>query len=456
MIRPLFALLLLAGCSSLPAGGAAEFRIAVFSADITPPIGHALCGGMVPPAARIDAPLSGRGIVLLGPAEPVVLAALDWTELRNDAYERWRSELARAAGTSPARVLLSCVHQHDAPYADLEAQRLLDDQGLKGFHVDPAFHERAVQSVAAALRESLRSPLRVTHVGVGQARVDRVASNRRAVTPDGKVTFRRYSSTKDPAIKLAPEGRIDPFLKTLSFWDGDRPLAALSAYAVHPMSHYGGGAVSADFPGLARSLREAETPGLFQMYVTGCAGDVTAARYNNADEASRRALAGRLHEAMRQAWAETRRFPLERLELRSAEIRYAQPLPIDGIMRTLGDASVPKSARLMAALGLSWARRLERRPAIDLPALDLGAAQYVILPAESFVEMQLAAQKLRPDQMILVAGYGECAPGYIPTEAARAEGYVEEHGYCWVAAGAEEETLRALREVLGTPRSPSR
>src|SRR5689334_20249527 len=108
---------LLAGCAAPPTPAAREFRIATFSADITPPIGHALCGGMVKPAARIADPLSARGLILWAGDESLILVALDWTELRNDAYERWRSELARAAGTSPRRVFLSCVHQHDAPYA---------------------------------------------------------------------------------------------------------------------------------------------------------------------------------------------------------------------------------------------------------------------------------------------------------------------------------------------------
>src|SRR6185436_110960 len=243
----MLALLLGLGCSPPSGGQERGFQIATFSAEITPPLGHALCGGMVPPAVRIADPLYGRGVVLWGGDAPVVIAALDWTELRNDAYERWRSELAKAAGTTPPRVLLSCVHQHDAPYADLEAQRRLDAQGFKGFHVDPDFHERSVQAMAAALKEATARRRRITHLGLGQANVERVASNRRVVV-DGRVTFKRYSKTADPKIKDAPEGLIDPSLKTLSFWDGDRPVAALSSYAVHPMSYYGGGAVSADFP----------------------------------------------------------------------------------------------------------------------------------------------------------------------------------------------------------------
>lgn len=447
-------LLLLGGCSgNAEPGSPAGFRLATFSAEITPPVGHALCGGMVAPAARIGDPLYARGLLFWGAGEPVVIAALDWTELRNDAYARWRGEIARAAGTSPSRVLLSCVHQHDAPYADLEAQRLLDAQGLKGFHVDPDVHERAVQAVAAAVRDAAGKPRRITQIGIGRAEVDRVASNRRVVLPDGRVTFKRYSKTTDPAIRNAPEGLIDPVLRTLSFWEDATPVAAISSYAVHPMSRYGGGTVSSDFPGLARTLRQAELPGVFQVYLTGCSGDVTAAKYNAADEASRKELAERLRNAMARAWTETRRLPLEKLTLRVSQVRFE--LPPTGPFstaeqeKTLADPGATKSQRLMAALGLSWARRVGRDEPIEVPALDFGPAQYLLLPAESFVEYQLAAQRCRPDQAIVVAGYGECAPGYIPTEAARAEGYVEEHGYTWVAAGAEEKLRRAIAEALG-------
>ncbi|HLH27499.1 MAG TPA: hypothetical protein VKW77_01210, partial [Acidimicrobiales bacterium] len=252
------------------------------------------------------------------------------------------------------------------------------------------------------------------------------------------------------------EGQVDPFLRTLSFWDGPTPLAAVSAYAVHPMSRYGGGGVSADFPGLARSLRERDLPGVFQLYLTGCAGDVTAGKYNGAGDESRRRLAERLRDAMARAWESTRREPLAKAELRIASVRFdlpgSGPFSAAEEADALADAAAPKSRRLLAALGLSWAGRVRSGEAVDVPCVDFGPAQVLVLPAESFVEFQLAAQRARPDQMIVVAGYGECGPGYIPTEAARAEGYVGEHGYCWVAPGAEGKLRRALAEALGLPR----
>jgi hypothetical protein len=211
--------------------------------------------------------------------------------------------------------------------------------------------------------------------------------------------------------------------------------------------------VSADFPGMARAARQAEMPGVFQIYTSGCAGDVTAARYNAGDDASRRELAERLRQAMARAWEVQKRVPLAKAVVNVAEVRFA--LPAEGphsaaeMERVLADPKANKQARLMAALGLSWAARVARGQPIEVPALDVGAAQVVVLPAEAFVEFQLQAQRARSDQAVLALGYGECGPGYIPTESARAEGYVEEHGYSWVAAGAEAALHRAVAEALG-------
>ena len=427
-------------------------HLATFQADVTPPLGHPLLGGWIAPAREIADPLEVRGVTLFGPGEPVVIASVDWCELRNDAYDRWRDALADAAGTRRERVLLSCVHQHDAPYADLTAQRLMDRHGLERAMFDPAFFEQAVRRVTKALRGAVATRRRVTHFGIGQARVEKVACNRRVQLPGRPPRFNRSSFTRDPVVRDAPEGQIDPFLKTLSFWDGDRPLVALSCYATHPMSRYGQGKVSADFPGLARRLRQKQQPEVFQVYLTGCSGDITAAKYNDGTPKSRELLAQRLCHGMEAAWKATRRFPLDRIDFRVVPLRLpveqSGQLAPEALQKTLADARAPYPTRCRAALGLSWQKRCEAGQPIDLPVLDLGPAQFLVLPAESFVAYQLTAQQIRPDCFVMVAGFGECAPGYIPTEKARDEGFVKEHGYCWVAAGAESAIRDALRLAL--------
>src|SRR5437588_201479 len=135
---------------ALGAAPPARLRLCTFSADVTVPPGHALMGGGIQPARKVDDPLFAHGFVLRGAGAPVA------------------------------------------------------------------------------------SPRRVSHVGVGQAKVERVASNRRYHGRDGKPAFGRTSASRDPFARRAPEGTVDPFLKVLSLWDGEQPLLALCVYATHP------------------------------------------------------------------------------------------------------------------------------------------------------------------------------------------------------------------------------
>src|SRR5947209_6342421 len=282
-------------------------RLATFACDVTPPLGHPLCGGWIEPARAVDDPLQALGVILLGAGRPVVLCAVDWWGLRNEAHAAWRRALAEAAQTDPERVAVQCVHQHNAPFADLEAQHLLASVPGAPPSLVFRFFDLAVRRTADAVRACLARAEPVTHIGTGQARVEQVASNRRILGPDRKVQWVRYSSTRDPRVRAAPVGLIDPWLRTLSFWNGTRPLAALHYYATHPMSYYGDGRVSSDFAGLARRQRQVEDPHVLQVYFTGCAGNITAGKYNDRAHANRPVLRDRLHAAMKAAWEATGR-----------------------------------------------------------------------------------------------------------------------------------------------------
>jgi hypothetical protein len=428
-----------------------ECRLATFTAEVTPPVGHPLMGGGIAPADRIEDPLFANGLVLLGAGPPVVLAAIDWCEIRNDAYERWRSALAEAMGTLRERVLVTCLHQHDAPIADLEAERVLKQNGARGSICDLDFQEKAVQRVSRAAKESLAHAQAVTHYGIGQAKVEGVASNRRYLGPHGKPQFGRMSATRDPKIRAEPEGTIDPWLKTLSFWKGDQPLAALSCYATHPMSYYGKGGVSADFVGLARKRRQADDSKIFQIYASGCSGNVTAGKYNDGAAENRPVLADRLYRAMADAWNGTKRYPLPQPVFRSASLRLeprgGPGFTVEDLTKRLTTDSRP-FGQCLAALGLSWRKRADSGQTIDVPVLDLGKAQLVLLPAESYVEYQLLAQSLRPELFVMTLGYGECAPGYIPMDRAWEEKDSNLIDWCWVAPGAEKAMRAALKQAI--------
>jgi len=430
---------------------APKLTLATFAAEVTVPLGHPLMGGGVPPAKEVLDPLFAHGFVLQGVGKPVAFVAVDWCEIRNGAYDRFRAAVAAAVGTDPARVMLCALHQHDAPIVDIEAQQFLEKHKARGAICDLAFFEKTVGRVADAAKAALADAKPVTHVGTGQAKVERVASNRRYVDESGTVRYNRMSAARDPKVQAGDEGTIDPFVKTISFWTGDTALAGLSAYATHPMSFYGRGGVTADFVGLARKRRQADTPGVVQMYASGCSGNVTAGKYNDGDPANRPVLADRVYKAMAAAWKDTTKSPVTTAAFRSVplvlEARKSAGFSEVELMKRLTTDPKP-FGQCLAALGLSWKHRVEAGKPIDLPVLDFGAAVVAVLPAEAYVEYQLLAQKARPGAFVLVAGYGECGPGYIPTERAWAENDGNLSDWCWVEKGSEGRMAAAVAKAL--------
>ncbi len=426
----------------------AALHLATFRADVTPPLGHPLCGGWIMPVRGTDDPLRAVGVVLLGSGAPIILCGVDWVGLRNDAHLAWRRALAEAGHTTLERVAVHCVHPHNAPFADVEAQKLIAATPGAPPSLDLKFFERAVRATATAVKASLARTVAWTHLGTGQARVEQVASNRRVLGPDGKVKFTRTSATTSPEARGAPEGLIDPWLKTISFWNGDRPLAALHYYATHPMSYYGDGRVSSDFCGLARDARAAEDGRVFQAYFTGCAGNITAGKYNDGAKANRVVLRDRMLTAMRAAWKATAKHPVKSYSLRVEKLTLAprkeKAFSAEESRRALLDGKATKAKRNNAAFQLAWLKRIARP--IDLTCLDLGKARVLGLPGEPFVEYQLAAQRLGKGSFVCVAGYGDGGPGYVPTDRAFLEGGYEPT--VALAAPCEKPLLAALAKLL--------
>jgi hypothetical protein len=86
---------------------------------------------------------------------------------------------------------------------------------------------------------------------------------------------------------------------------------------------------------------------------------------------------------------------------------------------------------------------------IDLACLRVGEARVLHMPGELFVEYQLAAKAMRPDLRVMMAAYGDYAPGYIGTAAAYSEGgYETSPRSSHVAPECEEVLLTGMRKLL--------
>jgi hypothetical protein len=431
---------------------AQPLRLATFEADVTPPIGAPLCDALVQPARQIDDPLTARGLILFGSDKPIVLCALDWVGVGNTGHDAFRDALAKAAGTTRERVCVHCLHQHDAPGCDFLADELLAPYGLQNRLFDTAFARKAIDRAAAAVAKAAKNPRAVSHVGVGKAKVEQVASTRRVMAPDGKVKYVRYSSTKDAKIRDEPEGLIDPYVQVLSLWDGDMPLVAISYYATHPQSYYGKGGVSSDFPGLARGLRDKAMPKKVHIHFNGAGGNVTAGKYNDGSPENRPVLAQRLAKGMQEAFEATRKYSVKAADVDWRVVAVALPLSktysAKDLAARLTDDKLPMPDRLRAARNLAWAKRCESGAKTDLACLKIGPAHVVHMPGELFVEYQLAAQKLRPDDAVMMAAYGDYGMGYIGTTVAYSQGGYETGPVSRVAPEVEAVLMQGLRELL--------
>jgi hypothetical protein len=445
------AALAIALCTAVNAADA-PLRVAVFETDITPPIGTPLCDGFVPPAKEIVDKLSARGIVLLTNDKPIVLCALDWVGLANRGFDVFREELAAAAGTTPERVAVHCLHQHDAPGSDFLADELLAAHGLGDKLFDVAFARTALKRVSAALTESLKHSRDVTHVGYGKGKVEQVASNRRVMGLDGKVKAIRWTATTDAAVRAEPEGIIDPFVHLVSFWNGEMPIVTLSYYATHPQSHYGKGGVSCDFPGLARGIRDRDEPNVAHIHFNGAGGNVTAGKYNDGAPENRPVLAGRLAAGMKAAREATRKLPIRAAEVgwsvRPVALPPSRALDRDKLRATIADANGNLLTRLRAAHDLAFLERCLAGHKIDITCLKLGSIAILHMPGELFVEYQLAAEQMRGGAPTVMAAYGDYGCGYIGLEKSYAEGGYETGYASLVAPEVEAVLMQAMRELL--------
>jgi hypothetical protein len=446
--RRLVCLLLLAVSAA-----AGQLRVAAFRADATPKIGEPVAYA---PARSIEDPLSARGIVILSHEKPVVLCAVDFIGIANEGHMYWKTELAKAADTTPDRVTVHTLHQHDAPRMDYTAERYLKSVGLGGRSFSDGFGRAVVARTAEAIRASLPKARTVTHIGTGKAKVEKVASNRRILGDDGRVKYGRMSSCRIPEAVAAPEGTIDPYLQLVSFWDGEEAITSLTFYATHPQSYYGKGDVTAEFVGLARAIREREMPGTAHIHFNGAGGNVAAGKYNDGSPEMRPVLRDRMAAGMRAAWDGQQKVEAPRdtrawVEWRTTEVALpvGRHLVREPLLAKLKDAGAEYPDRLGAAVHLAWLEQSAAGRKTQVSLLRLGSAYLLFLPGELFVEYQLAAQRMRPREPVMMAGYGDYGPGYIGTAIAYTQGgYEVSERASRVAPEVEDALLRAMRNLL--------
>lgn len=434
---------------AIPLRAESTLKVGTFDVDASPGVGTPLA---YDPTKKVLIPLQCQGIVLLSDNKPIVLCAVDWIGIANDGHRLFREGLAKAAGTTVDRVAVHTLHQHDAPRCDFSADKLLAEHRINQHFFDVGMNRDVILRASKAIKQAMKDAKPVTHLGLGEGKVEKVASNRRILGEDGKVKHVRWTASRDPKIRAFPVGTIDPMLKMISFWNDDKPIVALTYYATHPQSYYRTGEANPDFPGIARNARE-KTTGVMHVHFNGAGGNIGAGKWNDGAKENRKLLADRVAAGMKLAWEQTKKMPItsKDVDWESVPVKLPVGAHLDEkkLLEILEDREAAQSARLAAASNLAWLRRCKVGSTIDVCCLTLGKARILHLPGELFVEYQLAAQKMRPDLVVAMAAYGDYGPGYIGTKIAYSQGgYETSQRASRVAPEVESVLMNAMRKLL--------
>ena len=129
----------------------AKLKVAQFTVNITPPLGTPLA---YVPNDKIDSPIFVRGIIIDDGTSRAVWASADVIYFTGKAYRQTKSLIAKAAQTTPAKVFLHAVHQHDSMRFSIELNEFYErfDTTCIPMEYYRQVHQKLQQAICAAIR----------------------------------------------------------------------------------------------------------------------------------------------------------------------------------------------------------------------------------------------------------------------------------------------------------------
>ena len=423
-----------------------------FFVDVTPPLGNYLCGGLHgTPAIGVEQPISLRGMIFEQGGKKYVVAAVEYCYLCGKSHDRMIAAMAHAAGVDASAVTLHSVHTHDAPLIYEEVHTLFSQPAA--VH-DEVYFQSVIDGTRRAIQSALATPgTVVSGVRFSHHRVEQFASTRRILDANNRCKI-RFSRCPDPVLKAAPEGKIDPLVDQVIFYNpANKPFACLHFYASHPQVSDGRRLISGDTVGVALDLFTQTNPGVFSVYFTGCAGDITAGKYTTAHrERDRVAFGVRLFDGMQAAFEKsTPPTPVTKLDW--CDGTFDMPLSSESkdaahYRAILDNPQIGTGGKYMAGLKYHKLTRGFKSYPFRTSCLKFDDLHVLFMPSELSVEYQLFAKSLRPGK-VAVAAYGDSFLNYIATDEAFDQGgYEVDPAWTEVSRGCETPIKDSIRAAL--------
>ena len=146
----------------------------------------------------------------------------------------------------------------------------------------------------------------------------------------------------------------------------------------------------------------------------------------------------------------TTKSPIESVSWRTVEMlpEVRSTFDKEELLKVISNKDGSVVSRNRPSYMLAWLNRVQRKQPIVLSSLGINDISTIHLPAESFIEYQLRAQKLAPKQFVATAAYGDGGPWYLPVkEEYPAMGYEVRVAFC--EPTIDDIMTAGIKELLG-------
>ena len=271
--RSLIAALAFAGALAACGG---EFKAGFSRVDITPPLGSFMPGYYIDRRAKsVLDPLEINCVAFSDGRERALVMQFDTESLSDLVADGMRDAIAKATGVKRDAILLHASHTHDGGFLALkpEGAPVESDDGVPSSdaEIDRLYVAMATTRAADAAVMAL-ADLKGARLSCGRSVARRISFGRRYLMKDGRVLTN--PGVKNPDIVRPVGNPPDEEVQVLRIdRDGAKPIAVIN-FQTHP-DVVGGETLTADWPGLTRTVFEAANLGdVHAMVLNGTQGDV--------------------------------------------------------------------------------------------------------------------------------------------------------------------------------------
>ena len=252
---------------------AGDFRAGFSRVDITPPLGSFMPGYYVDRRAKeVLDPLQINCLAFSDGKETAIIQQYDTEGISDAVADRLRDAIARATGVKRDAIIVHASHTHDGGFLAPPEDAGPGDDGVPSAatEVDRLYSALCVTRAADAAVNAIRD-LKPARLSCGRSEAKRISFGRRYLMKDGKVATN--PGTNNPDI-VRPAGTADEQVQVLRIdREGGKPVCVIN-FQTHP-DVVGGETITADWPGLTRTVFEAATFGeTLCMVLNGTQGDV--------------------------------------------------------------------------------------------------------------------------------------------------------------------------------------